>query len=133
MRFLLPVVLSVLPCLAVAAPVVYVCKNAANMQNSVLQSEFAFAYDAESGTVSVSDAIIIHETGGPLQATLSSDNATRLVFSWTLRNVTNATGQTSSLAYRVTYFKEDGRFNISMRPLGYDNSFNEGGTCTKDS
>jgi hypothetical protein len=132
MRFLLPVVLSMLPCVAAASPVVYLCKNAADMQNSVLQAEFAFAFDADAGTVSVSDALIINETGGPMQANVSSDNATRLVFSWMLRNVTNATGQTSSLAYRVTYFKADGRFDISMRPLGYDNSFNEGGTCARD-
>jgi hypothetical protein len=129
MRPLLLAALSVLPSMAMSSPAVYICKNAADLENSVLQPEFAFAYDADAGTVSVSDPLIIRETGGPVQATVPSDNATRLVFTWTLRNVTNSEGQTSSLAYRVTYFKADGRFSISMRPLGYDNSFNEGGTC----
>jgi hypothetical protein len=129
MRLLVCFVIASLPTMAVASPTVYLCDTDTGRQQSILQDQMAFAYNAESGSVSVSDAVIVSETGGPIDARVSSDNATRLVFTWTLKNLTNAAGQTVTLDYRAVFFKADNRFDVSLKPRGYDNSFMASGTC----
>jgi hypothetical protein len=132
MRFVLPLVLAALPSIAAAAPTVYICDTGTERTQSILQDQIAFAYDAASDTISVSDAVIVSETGGPIAAKINSDNTTRLVFTWTLKNLTNSTGQVVTLDYRAVFFKADNRFDLSIRPRGYDNSFQASGSCARD-
>jgi hypothetical protein len=132
MRLLACFVIAALPTMAVAAPAVYVCDTETGRQQSILQDQIAFAYDAERGSVSVSDAVIVSETGGPIDANVSSDNATRLVFTWTIKDLTNSAGQTVTLDYRAVFFKADKSFDISLKPRGYDNSFMASGTCQQN-
>lgn len=127
MRFLC--LLASLPMNAFAAPVVYVCNIDTNRTNSVFQSQFVIAHDVAERVVSVNDALIQGVSGGPLLGDVASENGTRIVFKWTLRNVPNSGGQSASLAYRATIFRADGKLDISMRPLNYDNSFSATGTC----
>ena len=128
-RQLLIAAFVALPSVAQSAPRTFVCDTETGQQQSLLQDQIVFAYDAEAGKVSVADAAIIALAGGPLAARVSSDNTTRLVFSWTLENVRNATGQVSTLDYRAVYFKATNQFDVSLKPRGFDNSFQASGTC----
>jgi hypothetical protein len=119
-----------LPSLAQAAPVVYVCNVDTGRTTGAFQSQFVIAHDAEPRIVSVNDALIQGVTGGPLLGEVATDNGTRIVFTWTIPNVPSTSGQIASLVYRTTIFKADGKMQISMRPLNYDNSFNATGTCS---
>ena len=118
-----------LPSLAQAAPVVYVCSVDSGRTGGVFQSQIVIAHDAADRIVSVNDALIQGVTGGPLLGDVATDNATRIVFKWTILNVPSGTGQLASLSYRATIFKDDGALQISMRPLNYENSFNGSGSC----
>jgi hypothetical protein len=132
MRLALTLLLAALPCIAAASPVVYVCDTGTGSEQTYLQGQIYFAYDAEAKVVSVNDAVINHENGGPMDARVSSDNATRLVFSWSLENLRNSTGQTASWDYRAVFFKATNKFDVSLKPRGYDNSFQASGTCRVD-
>ncbi len=129
MRHLLIACLICLPAYAQSAPVVYVCGVDNSRASGAFQAQVVIAHDAADRIVSVSDALIQGVTGGPLLGELATDNATRIVFKWTVRNVPNTSGQNASLSYRATIFKADGRLEMSMRPLNYDNSFSASGTC----
>lgn len=114
---------------AIAKPTVYLCKNSSASRNSVLQGEMAIAHNEETGAVSVSDGLILAVLGIPVEAKVSSDNPTRIVFTWDLKNVRNSSGQLANLSFRGTYFKKTGDFMITMKPLGYDNSIDDRGKC----
>jgi hypothetical protein len=129
MRLFLALLVAGLPSNLRAAPIVYVCDTDTNRQQTVFQDQIVIAHDAATGAVSVSDALILQENGGPLEGAVSSENNTRIVFTWTVRNVRNAGGQTATLNFRATLRKQDGRADFSMRPLGFDNSFQSSGTC----
>jgi hypothetical protein len=129
MRHLLAAVFVCLPCLAQAAPVVYVCTVDTGRTTGAFQDQIVIAHDAAERIVSVNDALIQGVTGGPLLGEMVSENDRRIVFKWTVRNVPNTTGQVASLSYRATIFKADGELQISMRPLNFDNSFNGIGSC----
>jgi hypothetical protein len=132
MRAVLAALLLCAPAFAQAAPVVYLCAVDTGRSSGAFQPQIVIAHDAAQGIVSVNDALIQGVTGGPLLAEVASDNATRIVFRWTVPNVPNTAGQQASLAYRATIFKADGRLQISMRPLNFDNSFNGTGSCRTD-
>jgi hypothetical protein len=129
MRLLFAACLATLPSVVLAAPTVYVCDTDTNRQQSVFQDQIVIAHDAASGTVSVNDALIMSENGGPLEGAVASENNNRIVFTWTVRNVVNAGGQNATLNFRATLRKQTGEADFSMRPLGYDNSFQSSGTC----
>ena len=112
-----------------AKPVIFTCANSSNRQNSVIQGQIIISYDETTAQVFVSDGMILDVVGEPLQGKLNSDNATRTVFSWTVKNVVNASGASATLKFKGTYFKADGAFLLSMQPLGYDNSFQYRGVC----
>jgi hypothetical protein len=114
---------------AFAKPTVYLCKNPSATKRSVLQGEMAIAHNTETGAVSVSDGLILAVVGKPIEGKVSSDNAARIVFTWELKNVRNAGGQLANLGFRGTYFKKDGAFMLTMKPLGYDNSIDDRGIC----
>jgi hypothetical protein len=129
MRYFLFSLLMAAPVTAFANPTVYVCDTQSNRQNGAIQDQIVFAHDAAKDEVFVSDLLIQGVVGGPLSGEVASDNDTRVVFSWTLRNVPNNSGQVASLAYRATLFKATGKIDVSVRPLNYDNSFSATGTC----
>jgi hypothetical protein len=132
MRFALTLLLSALPSFAAAAPTVYVCDTGTGSEQTYLQGQIYFAYDPDNAVVSVNDAVINYENGGPMDARIASDNATRLVFTWSLENLTNSTGQVASWDYRAVFFKATRKFDVSLKPRGYDNSFLASGTCQVD-
>jgi hypothetical protein len=68
-----------------------------------------------------------------MDARVRSDNATRLVFTWSLENLTNSTGQNISWDYRAVFFKANNKFDVSLKPRGYDNSFQASGSCKPES
>jgi hypothetical protein len=129
MRQLLAAICVCLPSFALAEPVVYVCKIDTGVTNGAFQSPLVIAYEAEERLVSVNDALIQGVTGGPLLGEMVSENGQRIVFKWTVRNVRTNTGQQSTLSYRATISKGEGKLQVSMRPLQYDNSFNATGSC----
>lgn len=122
--------LSLTASAAVAKPMIYTCHNSSNRNKSVIQGEIAISFDAATEQVFVSDPMILSVNGGPIAGKLKSDNETRIVFGWTVKNVVNSEGKYASLQFKGTYFKADGKFLLSMKPLGYDNAFEDRGSCT---
>ena len=116
---------------AMATPVIYTCSNASDRQFSILQQQIVISHDEATQQVFVSDPMILSVVGKPLAGKVNSDNAKRIVFSWTVKNVVNADNKTATLLFKGTYFKRGGKFLISARPLGYDNTFEDQGTCTR--
>ncbi|MGL4320544.1 MAG: hypothetical protein ACRCS3_06740 [Paracoccaceae bacterium] len=129
MRQLFAALFLFLPSFALADSVVYVCGVDTGRTSGAFQSQLVIAHDVEERVVSVNDALIQGVTGGPLLGEMASENSRRIVFTWTIPNVPSGTGQVASLIYRATIFKADGKLQISMRPLSYDNSFNATGSC----
>ena len=115
---------------AFAKPVVYTCHNSSNRNASFLAGQVQISYDAETKQVLVTDDAILSMQGKPLEGKLKSENAKRIVFSWVLRNAVNSAGQTATLQYMGTYYKADGKFQISMIPLGYRDVYTDQGNCT---
>ena len=113
-----------------AKPAIYTCNIPGERQSSLIQPQVILSYDDQTKQVFVSDAVILSMLGKPLAGKMISDNALRVVFGWTLKNVVNAEGKTATLQFKGSYFKADSKFLISLMPLGYSNSFQNRGSCS---
>lgn len=89
--------------------------------------EMIFGID-QGGGVQVNDGIIQTVNGGPMDAKVSSDNETRIVFTWSL-DMTNADVQSTRMAYRATFDRATQKIRVAAKPAGYANDFEGRGTC----
>jgi hypothetical protein len=115
---------------ALAKPVIYTCYNSSNRTNAHLKSELLISYDAAKDQVLVTDRAILGRNGQPIAGKMKTDNGTRTVFSWVLKNAVNSARQTTTLQFTGTYFKANGKFTLKIVPVGYRNIFIDRGTCT---
>jgi hypothetical protein len=120
------------PAGALAKPVTYVCVLDVPASHDWVPSQVVIRHEPGAANGLVNDPIIRHFAGKPLPAEVAVDNARRITFRWTLKMVTNRTNQTApQFIYRATIQKSDLSIRISAKPLGYDNFFEAGGTCTR--
>jgi hypothetical protein len=103
--------------------------NAGASQNGFITDHYSFEYDSKTATVSVLDALLQGENGGPLAGTLS-ETAKKLGISWSIVVVTT-TGKNIRMQYRASYVKATKAVQISVVPGGgeYVGGFEARGTC----
>ena len=86
--------------------------------------------DQDSGTVVVSDPIILHYNDRqPVNGRVKTDNAKRTTFAWSLK-VKSSSGQRATITYTATYLKASGEVSMSALPHGYTNILSARGKCT---
>ena len=98
---------------------------------SWISNEMYFKVDPTAKQAWVQDGMSQRFVDGWYQAKLNKNNSKRYTVSWKFENFKNSKNQRATLLYKLTYQKSGGRTTIQMRPAGYDNSFNTGGTCQK--
>ncbi|MCI2393367.1 hypothetical protein MN186_02670 [Aliiroseovarius sp. N1F302] len=84
--------------------------------------------------VSVIDGLIQDIVGKPIPAKIETNNDKRISFTWTVKDVPVDTVQSSAsrnarFSYRLTYLKQKKSANISMKPVGFANTFRAKGKC----
>jgi hypothetical protein len=119
------------PAAVMAKPLTYVCALNVPAEQDWVPSQVVIRLEPGATTGLVNDPIIRNFAGKPLPAEVVVDNASRITFRWTLKMVTNHANQTApNFVYRATILKAGLSVRISAKPLGYDNFFEAGGTCT---
>ena len=98
-------------------------------QNGFITDRYIFEVDEASGTATVIDGVIQHETGKPIPAKLSA-NEKKTGLSWSLKLV-STTGKSVRMMYRASYIKATKTMQISVVPGGgeYAGGFEARGTC----
>ncbi|WP_127111658.1 hypothetical protein [Shimia sediminis] len=88
----------------------------------------------------VFDSLINQEHGGPIAATVATNNDKRLTLRWDLKRVELRHGYAPRIRYTLSYIKDTKRANftaLAAELQDYRNSdraggnFNAGGTCTR--
>lgn len=82
----------------------------------------------------VIDGLIQQMVGKPIPAKIDTNNSKRITFVWKVSQVKGETNnragsQNGNLLYRLTYQKGSGKTTVSMKPVGYNNSFRAKGGC----
>lgn len=81
-------------------------------------------------TVSLVDAIIQSETGGPIDVKIAEENDRKLSVSWTIM-LQSTNNDYVKMAYRLSMQKSGLSASLSGRPQGYSNTFSAQGKCTR--
>ena len=103
-------------------------------RNKGLPVQVLVWHDEATGQVKVLDGIIQNQIGKPIAAKVSVDNKKRITFSYQVNRVPGSTqygGKVTSngLAYRLTIQKTGLSATMSMKPLGFSNTFRGKGQC----
>ncbi len=125
--------LCVLPAVAQARPVTYVCTLDVPAADSWVPEQVVIRHVPGETVALVNDPIIKHFAKKPLPADVVVDNASRITFRWALKMITNTAGQTApDFIYRATVQKSGFGIRITAKPAGYGNFFEAGGTCRQE-
>jgi hypothetical protein len=90
---------------------------------------YVFHHDPGDSTAVVSDGVILYFFDAPIEARITGDSDRKLVISWEVP-MSDRTGQQTRMAYRATYFRQNGQMTVRATPGGgYTNSFEGRGTC----
>jgi hypothetical protein len=99
-----------------------------NSGGGYITERYVLQFDEGTGKALASDGLILYFYDAPIEAKMSEDTAKKLVLSWTVQ-MTNSTGQTTKMRFRASYFKSTKQITIRATPGGYDNSFEDRGSC----
>ncbi len=86
-------------------------------------------YDSERDAARVVDPIILYFDKKPKKAEISEDTDKKLVVKWRL--AARAGSQTTKFAYRLAYFKSNGKATVQAHPHGFANNFSARGRCQR--
>jgi hypothetical protein len=115
---------------ALAAPVTYVCKLDRGKSGTFLPPQIVLLHDPATGAVVVNDEVIVVFNGQPLAGVVKTDNAKRITFGWDVTQTADSGGRrVQKMQYRATVQKADRRLSVSVKPLGFSNSFESRGAC----
>ncbi len=91
-------------------------------------------HDEATGKVVALDPIIKHFTGGPIVGEVTTNNAKRITFKWTIKDMTATGGGQRSFVpgFRFSLTVQHATHKASMfsTPLGYTNRDHGEGRCT---
>lgn len=130
-RIVLSAVLSVAAALgspARAEPVVLFCEVQSQASRGWISPQMALVIDAGAGSAIVNDLVTMGATGGPVAARIASRNDRQIVVTWEVRSK-DTVQQSVRASYRATIRTADYGITVSMRPLGFGNSFRARGSC----
>ena len=122
--------LALLASPATAAEKVYICAvKSGEEDGGWLSKEYAFAVDADTGAVAVSDPVVLYfNKGQPADGKLVAATDTKTVFTWSVL-AHNSAGQRTRMSYRGVLFSEGAEFSVTGKPIGYSNSYSAWGNC----
>ncbi len=92
-----------------------------------IAEQIFFEYDSVRDAARVVDPIILHFDKKPKVAEISEDSEKKLVLKWRL--AARASSQTTKFAYRLAYFKSNGKVTVQAHPHGFVNNFTARGKC----
>lgn len=113
----------------------YHCKIERNGQKTAaLPPAVVVWHNEQTGEVKVLDGLIKAMSGGPIAGSVSVDNDRRITFRYDVKKVsgTNQHGGSAfanTLSYQLTIQKANLSAVMSMKPLGYANTFRGKGLC----
>lgn len=129
---MLALLVTAAPPAAAPRPETYLCRLEVPRSQSWVPDQLVVLHEPGAPTAMVNDPLIRHFAGRPLPAEVVADTPDRVTFRWVLKMVKNRSGQTAAqFVYRATLQKAGLALRISAKPLGYDNFFEAGGTCTR--
>ncbi|WP_424942854.1 hypothetical protein [Aliiroseovarius crassostreae] len=110
-------------------------KSRGGGDTSSLPPDLYVWHDETTGSVKVLDGMIQKVFEEPIGGAVSVDNTKRMTFSYTIKKVPgkNQYGGkvlASGLGYRLTIQKSDLSATLSMKPLGFANTFRGEGKCS---
>ncbi len=111
---------------AVAQPITMQCVVKGSNGGWIAEQIF-FEYDSARDAARVVDPIILHFDKKPKAAEITEDTDKKLVLKWRL--ATRVSSQTTKLAYRLAYFKSNGKVTVQAHPHGFVNNYTERGRC----
>jgi len=126
--------LCLIICLSAAAaasakPVVYDCTvPRSSAGGGYVQPQIVISHDPARAEAMVYDAAVHHVHGKPIPARITEADDSRLTVAWRLM-LSDASGNTTQMAYRAVYLKGPRIFVVSAKPSGYENNFGGRGTC----
>ena len=90
---------------------------------------YVFHHNSGDSSAVASDGVILYFFDAPIEARVTGDSAGKLVISWDVP-MSDRSGQQTKMAYRATYFRQNGQMTIRATPGGgFTNSFEGRGTC----
>ena len=109
---------------------VYECRFPETANNlGYLADTVILARDGNSRTVTLVDAVIQQETGGPIEVEIVEENGRKFSMSWTV-TVASEGNDFLRLSYRLSIQKGSLAATYTAKPLGgYSNNFSARGTC----
>ncbi|MCK8462626.1 hypothetical protein MUY35_02020 [Aliiroseovarius sp. S1339] len=90
-------------------------------------------YDEKNGAATVIDGVLNNFFGKPQTVSRITDNEKRVTFAYTVSlpggTTRSALPVTSKHVYRLTVLKRSLKAKVFMKPVGFDNTFRDSGTC----
>jgi len=86
-----------------------------------------------NGQAVVSDSVILHFEGRPIEAVQVRNRSARLDVRWTLYGVRDSQNQLITMDYHARINKENGVVRMHVKPDGYLNQFTGKGACVTKS
>lgn len=96
-----------------------------------ISPQVVIGQDRKKGKVFVHDPVIYtFNKGQPIDGKVSSENAKRVDFRWTVGGTRASDGQLAlRMEYRGTFLKKNKKFILTAAPAGYGNAFRGEGSC----
>ncbi len=121
-----------------AAAKTYYCeinKTSRGGDASSLPPDVYVWHDEKAGTVKVLDGVIQEMFKEPIAGEVAVNNKKRITFSYTIKKVPGINQHggkvlATGLSLRLTVQKKDGSATLSMKPLGFRNTFRGKGKCS---
>lgn len=127
-RLLATLACLALPTIAAAKPITMQCL-VSGPDGGWIAEQIFFEYDSDRDAARVVDPIILHFDKEPKVAEISEDTNKKLVLKW--RVAARAGSQTTKFAYRLAFFKGNGKVTVQAHPHGFVNNFSARGRCQR--
>lgn len=117
---------AVVPAIATVKPVTMQCL-VKGQNNGWIAEQIFFEIDDDRNAARVIDGFILNVEKKPKSAQITENSSKKLVIRWDV--VLRARSQTTKMAYRLAYFKGNGKAVVSAKPHGYVDNFAARGRC----
>ncbi|ABG31390.1 hypothetical protein CEP88_18635 [Roseobacter denitrificans] len=123
-------VVGVVPAASRAAGTLYDCTITQKREGVDWISEKVGIVIRQGQPAVISDSVILHFYGKPIETTQVRNRANKLDVRWTLRGARDDANQTvNHMDYNARINKQTGAFSLYAKPDGYPNRFSGKGNC----
>lgn len=114
-----------------AKPVLYDCAFPKDVGGGWIAPQIVASYDAETGTAKISDGVILHYLGQPIDGKVRVLTDGKIEFRWDLQNLQNSGQNLPIFEYRLRFNPSNNKARIDATPVGYSNKYQSSGVCKK--